>query len=410
MKNSSITTKLMVILPALTVLIYFGAQARNYFTSPVMFTPVYTYRAEQVLSLSGYAVRDEAAVDCAEPLVELNRAEGERVARGGRIATVYQSAEALEAERRAATLRSQLDQLRYAQATANDAEAALRLDNEIESGIVTLRAALAKGDYAASGGAASSLEALVLRREYSYRGVAALPERIAALEGELAEAQQAAGGSARAVTAPFAGTYSALADGYEQVLTPAALETMTPEEFERVAPEPVSSTVGRMIRGETWYYVAPVNAAEAQSLAEGQQLELAVSGVDMPLPVTVQRLSGESGGRRLLVLRGDAYLSSVTMLREQSAELILARIDGLRVPKNALRIDKDGRTGVYCRIGRQAWFKPVTILYQGEDFCLVQAGSILSSVDSDFIFYSLRVGDEVIVSAQDLYDGKVLDG
>ena len=154
MKNSSITTKLMVILPALTVLIYFGAQARNYFTSPVMFTPVYTYRAEQVLSLSGYAVRDEAAVDCAEPLVELNRAEGERVARGGRIATVYQSAEALEAERRAATLRSQLDQLRYAQATANDAEAALRLDNEIESGIVTLRAALAKGDYAASGGAA----------------------------------------------------------------------------------------------------------------------------------------------------------------------------------------------------------------------------------------------------------------
>ncbi len=409
MKNGSFTTKLITVLLALAVLAYFGVQARNYFTAPELTTTVYAYRAEKVLTLDGLAVRDEEVVDCGEPLVELTRAEGERVAKGKRIAVVYDSAEALDAERRAVALRTQLDQLRFAQAAARDAESSLRLDSEIESGIVSLRAALASGDYAASDGAASSLEALVLRREYAYRGTGDLAERISALEAELADVRRAVGGGARAVAAPFAGTYSAVADGYESVLTPAALETMTVSEFTRAAPLAVSSTVGRMIRGETWYYAAPIDESDAGALTEGQQMELAVSGVDIPLPVTVTRLSPPENGKRLLVLRGNSYLSAVSMLRKQGAELVLERLNGLRVPKNALRIAGDGRLGVYCRIGRQAWFKPVELLYQGEDYCLVAPGEIDAVRESDYILYTLRAGDEAIVSARELYNGKVLE-
>ena len=409
MNTRSLTTKLITILLLLAVLAYFGVQTWNYFTVPALTTAVYAYRAEQTITLGGFAVRDEEVVDCNEPLVELTRSEGERVARNGRLAIVYQSGEALEAERRATALDAQLEQLRFAQTAARDAEAALRLDTEIEGGNVTLRSALSHGDYGAADTAASSLEALVLRREYAYRGGSGLAERIEALETERAEAKRAAGGSSRTVTAPFAGTYSALADGYERVLTPAALETMTVADFAHIVPEPVSSTVGRMIRGETWYYAAPVAEADARRLTEGRQYELAVSGVDMALPVTVERIGPADGGKCLLVLRGSAYLSAVSMLRAQSAELILERLDGLRVPKNALRISGEGQTGVYCRIGRQAWFKPVETLYQGEDFCLVVPGKIDAVRESDYIFYTLRAGDEVIVSAQELYNGKVLE-
>ena len=409
MKNSSFTTKMVTLLFVLTVLAYFGVQTWNYFTIPEIAISVYRYRAEQTLPLSGYAVRDEAVVDCNDALIELTRAEGERVAKGERIATVYQSAEALEAERRVSTLRLQLEQLRAARAAARDAEAALRINSEIESGIISLRAALSAGDYAASPAAVSALEATVLRREYAYRGGDELDGRIAALEAELTEARRAAGGSARAVTAPFAGTYSALADGYERTLTPEAVQTMTPGEFARVVPEVVSSTVGRMIRGESWYYAAPIAASDAEGLTDGQALSLAISGVDMPLPVTVQRVSAPEDGRCLLVLRGSAYLSAVTMLRAQSAELILESLEGLRVPKNALRIDAGGQTGVYCRIGRQAGFKPVKLIYQGEDYCLLVPGEIDAVRESDYIFYTLRAGDEVIVSAQELSNGKVLE-
>ena len=409
MKNSSLTTKLITAFFALTVLAYFGVQAWRYFTVPEVATAVYSYRAERVLALSGFLVRDELVIDCSEPLVELTRAEGERVAKGKRVATVYQSAEALEAERQAAALRVQLEQLQYAKAAARDATAALRLDSEIEDGIIALRATLAAGNYAAASNAVTALETTVLRREYAYRGSTDLGERVEALETELALLTRSVGSGARTVAAPAAGTYSAVVDGYENVLTPDALSGMTPSALAQVQPEPVSSTVGKLILSDVWYYAAAIPEADAAGIAVGDSFELSVSGADVPLPVVVDALGKAENGERVLVLRGREHLSAITMLRGQSAELILESCTGLRVPKNALRIGDDQRLGVYCRIGRQAWFKPVELLYQGEDYCLVVPGEINATRESDYIFYTLRVGDEAIVSAAELYNGKVLE-
>ena len=180
MKNTSLTTKLITLLILLAVAAYFGFQAWNYFTSPEVTTGVYTYRAEHLLTLNGYLVRDEEVIDYSDALVELTRAEGERVAKGKRIATVYRSAEALEAEQEAENLRKQLEQLQYAQTASRDTEAALRLDTEIEADIVALRTTLANGNYAALDSDVSSLKSTVLRREYAYRGGEGLSERIEA--------------------------------------------------------------------------------------------------------------------------------------------------------------------------------------------------------------------------------------
>ena len=409
MKNTSLTTKLITLLILLAMAAYFGFQAWNYFTSPEVTTGVYTYRAEHLLTLNGYLVRDEEVIDYSDALVELTRAEGERVAKGKRIATVYRSAEALEAEQEAENLRKQLEQLQYAQTASRDTEAALRLDTEIEADIVALRTSLANGNYTALDNDVSSLKSTVLRREYAYRGGEGLSERIGELEAQIDDAVRAAGGGARAVTAPFAGTYSAVADGYEAVLTPDALADMSPDAFESITPAAVTSTVGKLVRGDKWYYAAVIDEADAASLSKGRSLELAISGVDFPLPVTVYSVSRAQDGRCLLVLRGSEYLSYVTALRAQSADLILESYTGLRIPKNALRITGDGKTGVYCLIGRQSYFKPVELIYQGEDYCLVRPGEMQVVRDSDAILYTLRAGDEVIVTAEELYNGKVVE-
>ncbi len=409
MKNSSLTTKLITLFIFLTVVVYFGAQAWRIFTRPETATPVYAYCSERVLSLGGFVVRDEAVVDCSDALVELTRAEGERVAKGKPLATVYQSAQALEAAKETAALREQLEQLKYAQAAASDAEAALRLDSEIESDIVALRAAFAAGNYAALDADVSALKTTVLKREYAYRGGSDLSGRIEEIEGRLNAVSAAAGSSSRTVAAPFAGTYSAVADGYETVLTPAALGKMTPDEFDRLKPSAASSTVGKLIRGDRWYYVAVIGESEAAAIDRSRIYQLALSGVGYSLPVSVASVGRAQNGRCLLVLTSDRYLSSVTMLRAQNAELILESYTGLRVPKNALRIGEDGRVGVYCRIGRIAYFKPVELVYQGEDYCLVAPGEIEAVRESDLVLYTLRAGDEAIVTADELYNGKVIE-
>ena len=63
MKNSSLTTKMIMVLLFLSVVAYFGFQSWNYFTSPEITTAVYTYRAEHTLALNGLLVRDEAVIN-----------------------------------------------------------------------------------------------------------------------------------------------------------------------------------------------------------------------------------------------------------------------------------------------------------------------------------------------------------
>lgn len=406
--NRSLTTKLITVLFSAAVVVYFAVEAWNYFTVSVDTVSVYTYRAEHSVALDGKLVRDEEAVACGDTLVELSRAEGERVGKGKPLATVYSSSRALSDAQTLAALREQLSQLEYARDVSSDAESALRLDTEIEGELIALRAALASGNYAALESGASALRGTVLRREYAYRGGADLSGRIAALEEQIAALNAQLGGTAHTITAPFAGTYSTVSDGWESVLTPQALRDLTPASFERMAPAADGSAVGKLIRGDTWYYAAVIDAAEAGGIEQGKRYSLLISGVEETLPVRVYSLTQPQDGRCLLVLKSDRYLSLVTMLRAQSAELILESHEGLRVPKNALRIDENGVSGVYCLVGRIACFKPVELIFQGEDYCLVRPGEIHASRDSDVVLYTLRAGDEVIVTATGLYDGKVV--
>ena len=60
-------------------------------------------------------------------------------------------------------------------------------------------------------------------------------------------------------------------------------------------------------------------------------------------------------------------------------------------------------TGVYCVVGAEARFKPVEVLYTGDNFLLVRSAPDLTAEK-----LRLRSGDEVIVQARDLFDGKVV--
>ena len=137
--------------------------------------------------------------------------------------------------------------------------------------------------------------------------------------------------------------------------------------------------------------------------------------VERDLPVTVSHIGPEENGRCVVVFEGKSYLPQLTLLRQQSAQVVWDSAEGIRVPKEALRIDtrttenEDGTTtesrvtGVYCVVGMEARFKPVEVVYSGDGFVLVR-----SAAASDQESLRLRPGDEIIISAKDLYDGKVV--
>lgn len=409
MKSTSLSTKFITALLLLAVIAYFGVQGYRYVTDPETTAIVYRYRSEQAIAVRGYVVREEQVVDCAETLLELTHAEGERIGAGDTIATVYRSAEALRATQELEALRAQKEQLEYARSAANDTETALKLDSEIRDQILSVRAAYEAGSFSALDALSDRLKTTVLKREYAYNGSEELGARLEELNAQIREASAASGGTTR-VTASVSGTYSAVADGYEGVLTPESLADMTPSGLAAVSPQSVSSTVGKIVSGSKWYFAASVSEADAAKLRTGQRLTLRMaSGVDFDLPVTLTRVSEAENGNCLVVTESDKYLAYVTLLREQNAEIVIDEYEGLRIPKNALRVNGDGVSGVYCLIGRTAYFKPVNIIYQGGEYCLVEPGSIKAATESQKSLLTLRTNDEVIISAGELYNGKVVD-
>lgn len=425
MKNNSLGMKILMTAVTLGLLVYFGLQGYRYFSDPLTTTLAYSYQVEESVSLSGYVVRQEQVLpDDSGGLLRLQREEGERVSRGGVVASVYADQASLDRQTEISALEARIEQLQYAQNAAGSSEVSMKLDTQIMQNIVEYQKCLAADRLAKAETYGGQLRALVLKRDYTYSENDDLSGQIEGLQSQLKELKAQAAGSVRTIASPASGLYSAVVDGYENVLTPESLAELTPSQLSAVrADGSVSSSVGKLILGDSWYYAAAMSTDGAEKLQEesnalkkaGKSLTLrfAKSG-ERDLPVLVTSVGPEENGRCVVVFEGKRYLPQLTLLRQQSAQVVWDSAEGIRIPKEALRMEKvsistDGErlteegAGIYCVVGMEARFKPVEVLYNGSSFLLVRANA-----PADRENLRLRPGDEIIITANDLYDGKVV--
>ena len=420
-KQTGIGTKLLMAALFLGVAAYFGIEAVRYLDDPLGVTLAYRYEVERTVDLSGFLVREERVLpDEGNGLLRLQRSEGERVAAGGVVASVYADQASLDRQAEIESLESRVEQLQYAQDLALAAETTRKLDAQITQNLLEYRRFLAAGRLYDAESAVVEVRALVLKRDYSDTGNGDVSLQLQELGAQLLALRSQAEGSVRTITAPEAGLYSAEVDGYETVLTPASLEELTPSALSSLtADQAVSSRTGKLVLGDEWYYAAVLSAQDAALLQtrqaeNGGTLLLRFSqGVDRNLPVTLVSAGHQENGRVVAVFRGSAYLRELTLLRRQRAQIITETIGGIRVPRECLRaerayLDENGRTvteertGIYCLVGREARFKPVEVIYSGDSFLLVAPAPDLDATRV------IRPGEQVIVAARGLFDGKVL--
>ena len=109
-----------------------------------------------------------------------------------------------------------------------------------------------------------------------------------------------------------------------------------------------------------------------------------------------------------VILSSTHFLSDTTLLRRQTVDLIFSSATGIRVPKNALVQDGEGQWGVWAAVGAQAEFKPVTVVGDDGDYYLVTPLVPATDLDKNVAKRALRPGDEIILRAQGLFEGKVI--
>ena len=66
--------------------------------------------------------------------------------------------------------------------------------------------------------------------------------------------------------------------------------------------------------------------------------------------------------------------------------------EGIKVPRKAIRFNKDGEKGVYIKLGENIIFRKIDVIFEGDDYVISAANP-----DSDY----LMLYDDIIVEGID---------
>lgn len=394
--------RIIVLIAVAALLLYAGYMALNYFRDPLSTILAVEASVSEGRSVEGWVVREEQLLTSSSAITVPERSEGEKVGAGQVVAMGYSDADAQTRQDQIELLSAQLEQLTYATTVAAEAGDTTSLDDAVFQQLTAWAKLTASQSLSESVDVSTALKGLILRHGADDGALTALNSQIAQLQSQLTSLETQAVGDTTSINAPVAGYFSADVDGYEQVLTPELLSTMSIAQLESLEPAAISSNAfGRLITSSRWYYVAAVPTENLKELDvnDTATVQFAISGSES-LPMQVERLGDDENGQSLLVLSSESSLQSVTLLRRQQADIILRSHHGLRVPKEAIRTDEAGNTGVYILETTSAQWKPVTLLYDDGDSYVVALDK--SATDN------LWPGDEIIVNAKELYDGKVV--
>jgi len=384
------------------VMAFMGYHVVSAMSNPVGTVNAVLYTVETVTSLDGWFVRDEAVVPAPDGIWELKAVTGQRMGKLDTLALTYQNAAALRDDTASRALAVRIEQLKAVSRGASDLVNVSELDGQILDAVVNLASVGDTGAMDSLDDRSVTLKTLMYKRSYTYEDGQDIGALIDDLTAQLEQSRAQTGDAVGSVEAPVSGTFCEQTDGYEQLLTPDVLDGLTAGDFlniTRQRPSAPSDCLGKLAQGFNWYYAAVISEADAKGLAVGDMLSLRLDA-SMTLSARVNRLAVDADGRRLLVLEGSDNLSALVSLRHAPADVIWSSSTGLRIPRESVRLDGDGKPGVYCLQYNQVKFKPVTILLERDNYYLVYYDPANSG--------GLLPGDEVVIRAKDLFDGKII--
>ena len=394
MRNSNLTLKIACYLIVAALLVWLGIYAYQALNDPYQTVPVTALNIRDTVNVRGIVAREEQVLYSVYSSVLVNLAEGTRVSAGGTVAEAFDSEEALLRAVRLAEKRAEAEEL-TALLGLSGGENTQQTDSEIQSGIRKLRQYVYDQDFTGAEAASQTLQTQVFA---AFTSPVDVQLRLRELGDEISGLESQSARRSDAITAPVSGLYSSTVDGWEE-LGYSRLKEITPAELRELMQEEHAApawSLGKLVSGSKWYFAALLDAEEAAEIYGRKELPVRFGRYyGEQLSMKVEWLSGEENGQRALLLSCSEHMSDVLSMRFQDAELVLSEETGLRIPRKGLHVDDEGRACVYVQTALVVEKKLVKVLQDFGDYYMVGSDT-------------LRAGDQVIVSAKNLYVGKVV--
>ena len=105
-----------------------------------------------------------------------------------------------------------------------------------------------------------------------------------------------------------------------------------------------------------------------------------------------------------LVFRCNTVTAELLSLRKETIKIVENEYDGLKIDPRSIRVNEDGDYGVYALVGNVVRWRDINIIYQTEEYAVVEKLDTSLEVNSGY----LHLYDEVVVEGKNLYDGKIV--
>lgn len=421
MKESTLVNKAIIGVICVAVMLYFGIYLALGFQDDLVTTTAYTYSVDVGTEASGMLVRQEQVLPNSGQYVDILLDEGEKVSKGGEIALIHASQDSLNTRQTIQSLEAEIQQLEYSLSTGTQTTNSSRLDEEVVNSMVAIRSLASAGDLSTLEDSALHLRTMVFQRDYVYGNTQAanqIEQLIQEKKKELSALNASLSQVSQTITAPTSGYFSGEVDGFESLITPSMLSSLTISQLTNLlSQEPAvdHSALGKVVTDPTWYLAALIDQESVSGLAEGKTYKISFShdyyGM---ISMKLDRLVSENG-QTMAIFSTKDHLSDTTLLREQTVDIIAQQIEGIRIPRQALRVitntvtDEEGNEsqvnsyGVYTVVGTQAEWQEVKVLHSDDTFYLVAPVDETASS-------RLRAGDEIILNSTHVTDGMVVRG
>ena len=388
------------------------------FYNPISTEIVRQYTTVDGINIDGVIIRQEEFVKSSiTGAMHFEIDDGERVAAGGVIASVYagesQSIAATEMDLVATEIANIEEIQKYNDSAAVDLGL---INSKIYDNLNSIIAASNTGKFTDLTSYQENMLTLINRKQIATGQAVDFSAQITALKERYNTLKTQKGNAVGTISAQKAGYFFSSTDGYETVLTPENLDSITPETLDNLAPSAVNDTtvVGKLVSDYTWYIAATVSISESLQFKEGDKLTVKTELKSNPeISVTVHKVNvSANDDRAVVILSCQETSGELSSMRVGAMTIVKKTYTGLKVSNKALRVvnttvtDESGntktvnQTGVYTVTGMTANFIPVSIIYSGGDYSLCE----IKTEDGN-----LRLYDEIIVKGKNIYDGKIID-
>ncbi len=363
--------------------------------------------------------RDETVVENSKSgAVVTLVSEGERVSKGQLIANVYPDADDALLQDDINRINRRLEILENSSVDKQFVISDLRqLDDDIDGIFADVYEASAEGSLSSAIASSSELLVLLNKRDLIVESDFDYSQELEKLENEKTALEGRINFVATAVFASEAGYFFGDVDGYEQIFDISLVDDITLSDFERLVsskPDETSANGSvKIVNDFIWYIVCSLDADKARTLNEGWNYRLTFpENGDYEMKMNLSRVVTETNSATALaVFRVNVLPKDFNYKRFQDAEIVIEGIEGISVPKKALRV-VNGIEGVYILVGDVVRFRSVERIAEKDGYYVVKLKSNTAVFEDDkgeeITIKPLSLYDNIIVSGKELFDGKII--